>query len=135
VNKRTFILTLTICIFTATISHARKTTERDLVKIAAGLNKNMNRTPDPSNGFRMDSVAGGPGLTFTSNFTATRHTATDFKGKDFHTWMKNTILGNLCTDQDLKKRLQDDVIFRYNYKGYDGSNIANIKIDRRDCNY
>ena len=118
----------------ATISHA-KTTERDLKKMVVGLNKSLSRTPDPNSGMRMDNVTAGPGLLITYHATLTRQTAADLKLNEFYAYMRNNLLGKLCNNQDVKGQFQDNVTFRYIYKGYDGSNIANISIGRRDCGF
>lgn len=119
----------------ATTSHARKTTERDLKKFAESINKNVDKTPNPNSGVRMDSVSAGPGLLVTYNAIMTKHTAADLKLNEFYPWMKNILLGKLCNNQDMKNLLQDNVTLRYNYKGYDGRNITDINISRKDCNF
>lgn len=121
--------------FTATTSHAQKTTERDLIKMVEGLNKNLDRAPNPNSGMRMDYVTAGPGLLIIYNATLTHQTAADLKLNEFYAYMKNILLGELCNNQDVKKQFQDNVIFRYVYKGFDGSNIASIDVGRKDCNF
>jgi hypothetical protein len=118
----------------ATTSHA-KTTERDLKKMVVGLNKNLNKTPNPNSGMRMDNVTAGPGLLITYHATLTQQTAADLKLNEFYAYMRNDLLGKLCNNPDVKGQFQDNVTFRYIYKGYDGSNIANISIGRKDCGF
>lgn len=128
------LLSLIFLPFFAPKSQAR-TTERDLIKMVESLNRNLNRTPNANSGMRMDYVTAGPGMLITYNATLTQQTAADLNLNEFQPYMKNNLLGKLCNNQDVKKQLQENIVFRYVYKGYDGSSISSIDIGKKDCKF
>lgn len=133
--KMSILLSFIVLPLLAMPVQARKTTERDLKKQVESINKNLDRTPNPKSGMRMDFVSAGPGLLMTYNITMIQHSASDLKLNEFNSWMKKQLVGKLCTNQDMKNVIQDNVTVRYIYKGYDGSSIATINITRKDCNF